>query len=462
MEAITIGLQALAGFLWGMPLIVLLVGGGIYFAIISRLQPYHYLGHGVAILTGRYDSKDDPGDLNHRQALSAALSGTLGMGNIAGVALAIGLGGPGAVFWMWVTAVVGVATKFFTCTLAVMYRGKDSCGDVQGGPMYIIREGLGAKWYWLAVMFALAGLIGTLPIVQINQLTQVIREVIFVPAGLVDAAQPFTFNLLFGLFAAALVASVIFGGVKRVGYVAVRLVPSMVGLYMLMTLAVLAVHITELPGYLWLIVRDAFTAQSIGGGIVGVITIGVMRGAFSNEAGIGTEVMAHGAAKTTEPVREGLVAMLGPIIDTLIVCTCTALVILVTGVWQTGNTDGVTMTAMAFAQVIPGDIGAWLIAFVVLIFASSTMFTFWYYGAKCLGFLIGAERQGVYKYFYTALVVIGAIIPLEAVFAIIDSAYALMALPTMTVTFLLSGKVILAARDYFDRLRRDQFLETRN
>ncbi|MBU2098283.1 MAG: amino acid carrier protein [Gammaproteobacteria bacterium] len=452
----TQGLQSVAAFLWGPPLIVLLVGGGIYFAIISRLQPYRYFGHALAILAGRYDKKDDPGDLSHLQALSAALSGTLGMGNIAGVALAIGLGGPGAVFWMWVTAIVGVATKFFTCTLSVMYRGKDSRGDLQGGPMYIIREGLGPRWHWLATLFAAAALIGTLPIVQINQLTQVMRDVVFVPAGLADAENPLVFNFLFGLFAAALVASVIFGGVKRLGYVTARLVPFMVGLYLLMTFFVLARHLTALPSHLWFIVQQAFNAQSVAGGLVGVMTIGVMRGAFSNEAGIGTEVMAHGAAKTKEPVREGLVAMMGPVIDTLIVCTCTALVILVTGVWETGDLDGVSMTAMAFSQVLPGNLGAWLIAFVVLIFACSTMFTFWYYGAKCLGFLIGAHRQDSYKYYYTALVLVGAIIPLEAVFAIIDSGYALMAIPTMTATLLLSGKVTAAASVYFSSQKSRQ------
>lgn len=456
MDTLAQSLQALSGFLWGTPLIVLLVGGGVFFALYSRFQPYRYFAHAVAILRGKYDHDEDPGDLSHAQALAAALSGTLGMGNIAGVALAIGIGGPGAVFWMWVTAVVGVATKFFTCTLAVMYRGPDSNGDIQGGPMYVIREGLGKRWHWLASLFAAAGLIGTLPVVQINQLTQVIRETVFVPAGFVDASDPFMFNLLFGLFAAAVVGGVIFGGVKRVGYVAVRLVPSMVLLYMGMTLLVLLANITELPRYLALIVTDAFTAQSVGGGLIGVITIGVMRGAFSNEAGIGTEAMAHGAAKTTEPVREGLVAMLGPFIDTLVVCTCTALVILLTGVWETGDADGVSLTAMAFADILPGQFGAYAISFVVLIFASSTMFTFWYYGAKCLGFLIGAHRQHHYRYFYVLLVVLGAIAPLEAVFGLIDSAYALMAIPTMLSTFLLAPQVMTAARDYFERLQAGQ------
>ncbi len=445
-------LQSLSAFLWGTPLIILLVGGGIYFAIYSRLQPYRYFGHAIAILRGHYDDEHDPGDLSHIQALSAALSGTLGMGNIAGVAIAITLGGPGAVFWMWVTAIVGVATKFFTCTLSIMYRGLDSNGELQGGPMYIIREGLGPRWHWLAIFFCIAGLFGTLPIVQINQLTQIMREVVFVPTGWVDPNNHFTFDLLFGLCMAGLVGGVIFGGIKRLGYVAVRLVPAMVLVYMSLTVIVLAAHITELPGHLLFIVQDAFTAQSVGGGLVGVITIGVMRGSFSNEAGIGTEVMAHGAAKTTEPVREGLVAMMGPVIDTLIVCTCTALVILVTGVWETSDANGVTLTAMAFGEVLPGTFGTYAVAFVVLVFASSTMFTFWYYGAKCLGFLLGAEHQAVYKYCYIGLVVVGAVVSLEAVFGVIDSAYALMAIPTMTATLLLSPKVVAAARDYFKRL----------
>ncbi len=453
MEAIGSALQALSAFLWGLPLIILVVGGGLFFAAYSRMRPYRYFGHAIAILRGKYDDHRDPGDISHLQALSAALSGTLGLGNIAGVAVAIGLGGPGAVFWMWVTAVVGVATKFFTCTLSIMYRGPDSQGHLQGGPMYIIREGLGPRWRWLAVFFCIAGLFGTLPIVQINQLTQIMREVVFVPAGLVDPASHFTFDLLFGLVIAGLVAGVIFGGIRRVGYVAARLVPAMVALYMLLTLLVLGAHLPELPGHLWFIVQDAFTAQSIGGGVLGMITIGVMRGAFSNEAGIGTEVMAHGAARTREPVREGLVAMMGPVIDTLIVCTCTALVILVTGVWIDTDAGGVTMTALAFGDVLPGNLGAYLIAFVVLVFASSTMFTFWYYGAKCLGYLIGAERQHYYKYFYTALVVLGAVVSLEAVFGLIDSMYALMAIPTMTATLMLSPKVMAAAKDYFSRIQ---------
>ncbi len=445
-------MQALSAFLWGPPLITLLVGGGVFFAIYSRMRPYRYFGHAIAILRGKYDDKHDPGDITHMQALSAALSGTLGLGNIAGVAVAIALGGPGAVFWMWVTAVVGVATKFFTCTLSIMYRGKDSNGNLQGGPMYIIREGLSRRWRWLAVFFCLAGLVGTLPIVQINQLTQIMRDIVFVPAGIVDPDNHFSFDLLFGMTMGVLVAGVIFGGIQRVGYVAARLVPAMVLLYMTLTLIVLGNHLPELTGYLLFIVRDAFTAESVGGGVMGMITIGVMRGAFSNEAGVGTEVMAHGAAKTKEPVREGLIAMMGPVIDTLIVCTCTALVILVTGVWESTEANGVTLTAMAFGEVFPGRFGAYVIAFIVLVFATSTMFTFWYYGAKCLGYLIGAGRQHVYKYFYVVLVVLGAVVSLEAVFGLLDSAYALMAFPTMTATLLLAPKVIAAARDYFARV----------
>ncbi|MEX1196511.1 MAG: alanine/glycine:cation symporter family protein [Pseudohongiellaceae bacterium] len=460
MDALAESLNALSTFLWGTPLILLLVGGGVYFAVYSRLQPYRYFGHAIAIVRGKYDKDDDPGDLSHMQALSAALSGTLGLGNIAGVAVAIGMGGPGAVFWMWVTAIVGVATKFFTCTLSVMFRGKDNLGFVQGGPMYIIQEGLGKRWQWLAMLFACAGLIGTLPALQINQLTQIMRDTVFVPAGLVNPEEPFWFNFAFGVVIGGIVGAVIFGGIRRVGYVAARLVPSMVVVYMGMTLMVLLANVSEILPNLWLIVTDAFSGRAVGGGIMGVITIGVMRGAFSNEAGVGTEVMAHGAARTKEPVREGLVAMMGPVIDTLVVCTCTALVILLTGVWQTTDAGGVTMTALAFSEVLPGRLGAYVIAFVVLIFASSTMFTFWYYGAKCLGFIIGAHRQHVYKYFYLTLLVAGAVVPLEAVFGLIDSAYALMAFPTMTATILLSPKVAAAARDYFGRMKSiDEALE---
>jgi alanine or glycine:cation symporter, AGCS family len=448
---------AISNFLWGVPLILLVVGGGLFFVIYSKALPYRYLPHAVQILRGRYDRKDDPGDITHFQALSAALSGTLGLGNIAGVAVAISMGGPGAVFWMWVTALVGVATKFFTCTLSILYRGRDSAGHLQGGPMYIIREGLGRNWIGLAFFFSLAGLIGTLPIFQINQLTEAVRDAILIPREIIDSDQAGLFNFLFGLSIASVVGLVIFGGIRRVGYVAARIVPSMVLIYLVTAFVILALNAGEIPAYLRMIVTDAFSGQAVAGGLLGVMIVGVRQGAFSNEAGIGTEVMAHGAARTREPVREGLVAMMGPIIDTLIVCTCTALVILITGTWQEGEgVAGAALTATAFSDAL-GGIGPWLVTFLVVVFSMSTMFTYWYYGAKCLGFLIGAERQHWYKHYYILLIVFGAVVSIEAVIYMITTGFALMAIPTMIATLLLAPRVMDAAKDYFRRLRDGGF-----
>lgn len=449
LEKIEQALNAFTNFIWGTPLLVLLVGGGLFFVLYSRLLPYRHMHHAFKALRGDYDDPDEPGDIPHYQALSSALSGTLGLGNIAGVAVAIHVGGPGAVFWMWVTALVGVATKFFTCTLSIMYRGRDSEGRLQGGPMYVIREGLGRRWQLLAGFFALAAMFGTLPAFQINQLTQIVRDVVAVPYGLAGEQEHFTFDLLFGLLMAGFIAYVIFGGVKRVGATAGRLVPLMVILYLAATGFIIAVNIEQLPHYLGMIFADAFTGQAVGGGILGTMIIGVRQGAFSNEAGIGTEVMAHGAAQTSEPVREGLVAMLGPVIDTLIVCTCTALAIMLTGAWQT-DANGVALTNNAFQQAM-GPFGAWLLTLIVVFFSVTTMFTFWYYGAKCLGFLIGAQHQHWYRWLYLALVVGGSVVSVEAVVGLITGFYGLMAIPTMTATLLLAPRVMRAARDYFRR-----------
>lgn len=440
-------MNALVGFLWGPPLVALLAGGGLFFLLYSRFLPYRYLGQGVRLLLRPADA-DDPGQLSHFQALSTALSGTLGMGNVAGVALAIAMGGPGAIFWMWMSALLGIATKFYTCTLAVMFRGKDSEGEWQGGPMYVIREGLGQRWQPLALFFAFAGLLGTMPIFQVNQLVQVVRDTLAVPMGLA-ANQFFLFELVFGLILALLVIVVALGQLPRLGRVTAVLVPSMVLGYLLLTAVVLISHASEVPAALALIVRDAFSGEAAAGGVLGAVIItGFRRAAFSNEAGIGTEAMAHGAARTREPVREGLVAMLGPIIDTLIVCTCTALVILISGVWQSADADGVTLTALAFQKLFPVG-GAWLLALLVSVLSMSTVFTFWYYGSKCLGFLIGAKHQHHYVWIYAALVVCGAVLSLNLIVSLIDSMYALMAIPTMTSALLLAPKVNAAARRYF-------------
>ena len=443
---------AFAQYAWGPWLLVLLLGGGAFFLIYTRFVPFRHIPHAFAILRGKYDSPDDPGDLTHFQALSSALAGTIGMGNIAGVALAIAIGGPGAIFWMWMTAVLGVATKFFTCTLAVMYRGRDSAGTLRGGPMYVIREGLPRRWHWLAYFFAVFGLIGTLPVLQANQLIQVVRDVVFIDNGwLAGDGDHFTFNLTAGIVLTATAGTVIIGGLQRVAQVASRIVPSMSVLYIGTTLLAIVLNVDRLPGVIGMILEDAFTARSAGAGaLLTMILYGVQRGAFSNEAGIGTESMAHGAARTREPVREGLVAMLGPIIDTLFICSATAFAILLSGEWR-GDQDGVTLTASAFQQLL-GTPGLIVVVLTAVLFAVTTILTYSYYGTQCAGFLFGAQHRHHYQWLYIGFIIVASVVTLEAAISIIDGAYALMAIPTMTSALLLAPRVREAARRYFSSI----------
>ena len=454
MSSIEQALITFGNLAWGPWLLVLILGGGFYFLLRSRLLHFRHLGHSFALLSGRYDD-GGPGEITHFQALSSALAGTIGMGNIAGVAVAISIGGPGAVFWMWATALLGVSTKFFTCTLAVMYRGKDSEGNLQGGPMYVIEQGLGPRWRPLALFFCVAGVFGCLPLFQTNQLVQTIREMIFLRQGWIAPSDTNLFNLIAGLTLAGIAAMVIFGGLHRIAAVASRLVPAMSLLYVLVACVVMLQHFSDIPAYLWLIVSDAFTGTSVAGGAIGtVIATGVRRGAFSNEAGIGTEAMAHGAARTNEPVREGLVAMLGPIIDTLFICTATALVILMTGVWQTSDTDGVTLTGMAFDAALPG-VGLYVLITCIFFFSITTIFSYSYYGSKCLGYLIGAERKHYYNYVIVVMIVVASMASMDAMVGLVDGAFALMAIPTMVSTIVLAPRVMDAARLYFASIDRD-------
>ena len=446
---------AFADLAWGPWLLVLLLGGGAYFLAYSRFLPFRYFRHAIDILRGKYDQPGDRGEISHFQALSSALAGTIGLGNIGGVAVAIHTGGPGAIFWMWVGAALGVATKFFTCTPAVMYRGPDSRGEVQGGPMYTVMNGLGARWKPLAVLFSFCALFGPLPLFQMNQLAQIVRDAVLIPNGwAVGAATQQQANLALGAAVAAVVAAVAIGGIQRIGTVTSRIVPAMVVVYIAAAGCILAAHFSEIPSYLALIVSDAFSGEAVAGGaMASVIVTGIRRSAFSNEAGIGTEALAHGAAKTNEPVREGLVAMLGPVIDTLIVCTATAMIILSSDAWRTSDANGVTLTAQAFAESLPG-VGPYILALCVLFFAVSTMLSFTYYGEKALGFLIGAEWKHLYRYFYVAAVIFGAVTTIDAVINLTDGMYALMAIPTMTSSLLLSPKIMAEARRYFAEMER--------
>ncbi len=458
MTQIEAAIAAYVSFMWGLPLVILLVGGGFFFMLHSRLRHFRYFRHSIDLLRGKFhdDSDSIGGDISHFLALATALAGTMGLGNITGVAVALTVGGPGAIFWMWVTAIVGISTKFYTATLSILYRGTDEAGRLQGGPMYIIREGLGRKWLPLAWLFAIAGMVGTLPVFQVNQLVQIIRDTVAIPNGLTTADSHFNFDLVMGIVLAVIAFSITVGNVKRVSAVAGKMVPAMVIFYFAVTSVLLVSHIDQVPAMLWLIVTDAFSGEAVSGGVIGtVILIGVQRGAFSNEAGIGTESLAHGAAKTNEPAREGLVAMVGPIADTLIVCTCTALTLLVTGVWQ-GGAQGVTMAAEAYEQVFPG-FGSYLLLIMVFVLSMTTVLTYWYYGSKCMGFLFGSHREKYYLWAYMLLIVAGSVVSLDIVINLLDGAYATMAVPTMVSTLLLAPKVKAVATKYFARLDAGEF-----
>ena len=428
-------------FVWGLPLIIFICAASGYFFLRSRLLPYLGLRHGIDLLRGRYSDPDDPGEIPHFQSLSSALSGTIGMGNVAGVAIAITLGGPGSVFWMWLAALLGMMTKFFTCTLACMYRHEDEDGVVQGGPMYFIEYGLGRRYRPLAVMFALCGLIGCLPMVQANQL-----------AGLLHAEWgiPPTST---GISAAIIVGIVIAGDVKRLGKTAAGFVPLMFLLYVASSMYIVISNYQLVPGILSTIVKSAFGLDPVTGSAAGltfreILITGVKRAVYSNEAGVGTEALAHGAALTRQPVREGLVAMWGPFIDTHVICTLTALVILISGV---GAQDtGVVMAANAFEQFIPA-VGKDVLFISISMFAVSTMITYSYYSVKCSRYLFGKRRGSWYLYFYLLFIPCASNWTQAMAVNIIDTMFALMVIPTLSATILLAPRVVEAMREYFAR-----------
>ncbi|MFM7195208.1 MAG: alanine/glycine:cation symporter family protein [Bacteroidota bacterium] len=446
----------------GAPELFLLILGGLFFMFYSGFIQYRYFFHAIDILRGKYDSKDAPGQLSAYEALSTALASTVGMGNIAGVATAIHMGGPGALFWMWVTAFVGMSTNFFTSALSVMYRGKDSEGNLQGGPMYVIREALGKKWMPLAVLFSVCTMFGCLPIFQANQLTQIIidtgindeaaRSASFMLAGFeVNIAK-----LIVGLVLTVISAIVIIGGITRIGSWAGKMVPLMIVVYFVSVIVILLINAGKVPEYFMLILTDAFSASNyrgdpmLGGILGGLIVTGVQRASFSNEAGIGTAPLALGASRSREPIREGLVSMMSPAIDTLLVCTLTALAILVTDAWKL-DVKGVTMTTAAFNEAL-GPQGKYLLLVSAFFFAITSLFSYSYYGNKAVSFLAGVKYGRWYDYFYLSTIVVGAVVSMQVVTDIIDISYALMAFPTMLSGFALAPKVMAEAKAYFNRL----------
>ncbi len=461
-------ISAVATGVWT-PILFLLILGGVFFFFYSRFIHYKYFSHSIAILKGKFHNPNDPGQISPYEALSTALASTVGMGNIAGVAFAIHVGGPGALFWMWVTAFVGMSTNFFTSTLSVMFRGKDSEGVIQGGPMYVIREALSKRWYPLAVLFCICTMVGCLPIFQANQLTQAIIDIGIDSESTRAMSFQFlgseinTLKFVIGLVLMIISGIVIIGGIQRIGTWAGKMVPLMIVIYFFSVLAILIIHYDTVPHYFMMIITDAFTAQNyhgqqaLGGIVGGLIVMGVRRASFSNEAGIGTAPMALGASQSSEPIREGLVSMLSPAIDTLLVCSLTALAILVTGVWQSSDSNGVTLTAAAFNSSMPG-IGKYLLLICAFFFAITSLFSYSYYGSKALSFLIGVKASKWYNYFYLLTIIFGAVVSMDLVINIIDVAYALMAIPTMLSGFILAPKVMKEAKSYFSRMKTDGHL----
>jgi AGCS family alanine or glycine:cation symporter len=435
------------GWVWGYFLMFVLVGTGIFLTIRMRFVQARHFRHGWDLITGRWDDPKDGGEITHFQALSTALSATIGTGNIAGVATAIASGGPGAVFWMWMTAVVGMCTKFTCCMLAQKFREIDKDGVVAGGPMYYLRDGLKLPWAGaLFAFFAAFASFGIGNMVQANSVANPIYDYLGFP------------KLIIGVVLAILVGMVIIGGVRRIARVAERIVPFMAIVYVGGAIIILLVHIREVPAAFEEILAGAFGIKSIGGGILGytvaqAMRFGIARGLFSNEAGLGSAAIAHAPARTKEPVREGLVAMLGPFIDTIVICSMTALVIIVSGLYQDGKLTGATLSAEAFDRTLPG-IGRHIVSFGLVFFAFTTMVGWSYYGDRSVNYLFGQHgKQAVmaYRWVYCLLIPIGAAMSLPVIWNLSDIANGLMAFPNLIALIGLSSFVAKMLRDYEKR-----------
>jgi len=572
LDGVTEFLGKIAGYIWSMPLVILLVGTGVYFSIRLIFPQFRRIGHAIAIARGKYDNPDDPGEITHFQALCAALSATVGVGNIAGVAIALHAGGPGAVFWMWVAALFGMVTKYAECTLSQKYRVIHSDGTISGGPMYYIEKGMGRKFKWLAILFASCGLIATFGggnMVQSNSMTLAFTdqfatqkyyndtplsglnngaeisvqegtdfiiktrdgkaiEIDISRAGTVGdllnainlhpsnfsnsvfaevaadnnsiefadytegeyeftlmsttdgklieelgftnddgsinklsdskiatvIPEKFFLKAILGVAISIIVGMVIIGGIKRIGKVASRLVPVMSSIYVAGALFIIFWNYDRIADSFYLIFKHAFTPTAATGGFAGAtvlyaITWGVRRAAFSNEAGLGSAPIAHAAAKTKEPVREGLVAMMGPLVDTLIICTMTALVIIITGEW-TGSADSAVLTKNAFNAGIP-YFGGCVVAIGLILFAISTAISWSYYGDRCAEYLFGRRAILPYRCVYVIALFVGAMVQLEFVWNFSDITLGLMAIPNLIALVALSGVVISLTKDYFSR-----------
>lgn len=448
-------------YIGGYAILFLLIPTGLFFIFKLKFINVTKIGHAIKVVAGKYDKKGDSGDVNHFKALTTALSATVGTGNIVGVALAIYLGGPGAVFWMWVTGFLGMILKYSECTLSHKYRTFNSDGSVSGGPMYYIKKGIADIYNAprfakiLAIIFAIATILaslGTGNMAQSNSISDAMNVTFDIPV------------LYTGIFITSLVLLIIVGGLKRIANVTSRLVPVMAVFYVLAAIAILVNNANEIPHAFSMIVTDAFTGTAATGGFVGstfIMTLvwGVRRGLFSNEAGQGSAPIAHAAAKTKYSAREGMVASLEPLVDTLIICTLTALMIITTGAWQSGE-KGVEMTIIAMnkglANVGIPDIGKYVITFGLLLFAFSTIISWSYYGTRAANYLLGEKAIIPYRFLYAAFVLFGSIWGIDIVWHFVDMVITFMTIPNLIALILLSGVVVKETKEYFKLMDKNK------
>ncbi len=430
-------LQQINSLVWGPPTLWLIGLTGLYLMLGLRFMPLLKIGFGFRQAIASIRSSKGEGDVSAFESLATALAATIGTGNVAGVAGAIAVGGPGAVFWMWVIAFVGMATKYAESLLAVHYREVDGLGEHVGGPMYFIRNGLGPRWAWLGVLFALFGTLAGFGIgngVQAHEMAKALNESLAIPP------------LATGIGMAVLAYLVLIGGIERIGKVAEVVVPVMAAVYVVGALIILALHIDKIPAAFGVIFSNAFSGQAAAGGALGtVIQMGIARGIFSNEAGLGTAPIAQAAAKPGDPVLQGSVAMLGTFIDTLVICTMTALVIVASGLYDSGD-RGVTLTMAAFDWGLPG--GRWLVTFATVFFTGTTILGWGYYSERCLEFLVGTGGIKPFRLLWVAVVVLGSVASFDAIWTIADILNGLMAIPNLIGLLLLSGTVFRLTRAY--------------
>ncbi len=443
-------LNTIDSFIWGPPLLILLSGTGLYLTLRLGFIQIIHLPRALAYLFKKDNVGKDKGDVSAFAALCTALAATIGTGNIVGVATAVQAGGPGAIFWMWLVALLGMATKYAECLLAVKYRVRDKNGFMAGGPMYYIERGLGIKW--LAQLFAVFGIlvaffgIGTFP--QVNAITQAMQDTFNIPV------------IITAVIITVLVALIILGGVKRIAIASSVIVPFMAILYVATSVVILVLNWDRVPDALGLIIHSAFDPQSAIGGALGftvmkAIQSGVARGIFSNESGLGSAPIAAAAAQTKEPARQGLISMTGTFLDTIIVCTMTGIVLVLTGTWQNPNVAGAVATNLAFAQGLGTSVGATIVTIGLLFFAFTTILGWCYYGERCFVYLVGIRGIKLYRLTFIILVGAGSFLHLNLIWILADIVNGLMAFPNLIALIGLRKVVIEETKDYFARLKQD-------